>query len=70
LAVAKRRFGSKTASPVNGWRGGYAPDNGHEGERPARQRWANNCLTHRNKDSLPFRRRAAVKSVTDLPIGS
>jgi hypothetical protein len=31
---------------------------------------ANNCLTHRNKDSLPFRRRAAVKSVTDLPIGS
>jgi hypothetical protein len=30
--------------------------------------WANNCLTHRNKDSLPFRRRATVKSVTDLPI--
>jgi putative ABC transport system substrate-binding protein len=30
--------------------------------------WANNCLTHRNKDSLPFRRRTGVKSVTDLPV--
>jgi hypothetical protein len=29
---------------------------------------ANNCLTHRNKDSLPFRRRTAVRSITDLPI--
>jgi len=35
--AAKRRFGSKTASLVNSWRGSYSPDNGHEGERPARQ---------------------------------
>jgi hypothetical protein len=32
--------------------------------------WATFCLTHRNKDGLPFRRRATVKSVTDPPIGT
>jgi hypothetical protein len=46
------------------------PNTGHEGGQSARPFRANNCLTHRSKDSLPFRRRATVKSVTDLPIGA
>jgi hypothetical protein len=46
----------------------FAPSNGRDGRSLACLAWANNCLTHRNKDSLPFRRRATVKSVTDLPI--
>jgi hypothetical protein len=36
LPVAKRRFGSLTASPVNCWRGNYAADNGQEDGRQAR----------------------------------
>jgi hypothetical protein len=60
--------GSIATLSVIGWRGSYCPNSGHSiamRQGPLRATFG---LTHRNKDSLPFRRRATVKSVTDLPI--
>ena len=42
------RFGSLTASANVEPRGGYTPNNGHEGGRLARPLWANSGLMHCN----------------------
>jgi len=42
------RNGSKTATPFNGWRGSYSPNDRREGGRPAGQRWAMRRHSHQN----------------------
>jgi len=39
-------FASSTAATRNGWRGGYAPNTGHEGGRSARRFRAMSGLMH------------------------
>lgn len=65
--------GSSTASPIAGWRGSYTPDNGLDGGRPARPRWANIDLLHRKlaaNETCQSREDALtiVTNVTDQPL--